>query len=84
MFKCDKCGECCRNLDNSPVYAELHNGDGICKYLSGNLCSIYLTRPILCCVDKSYELYFKDIMTYDKYEELNHEVCNILKKLEEE
>jgi uncharacterized protein len=84
MFKCDKCGHCCRNLDKSPVYAELHNGDGICKYLDGDLCSIYSTRPILCRVDDSYELYFKDIMTRDKYEELNHEVCIILKKIEEE
>lgn len=84
MFKCDKCGQCCRNLDKSPLYAELHNGDGICKYLNGNLCSIYLTRPILCRVDESYELYFKDIMTYDTYEKLNHEVCNILRNSEEE
>ncbi len=84
MFKCDKCGQCCRNLDKSPVYAELHNGDGVCKYLNGNLCSIYLTRPILCRVDESYELYFKNIMARDKYEELNHEFCIVLKKLEEE
>lgn len=84
MFKCDKCGQCCRNLDKSSLYAELHNGDGICKYLDENLCSIYSTRPILCRVDESYELYFKNIMTRDKYEELNHEVCIILKKIEEE
>ncbi|WP_083225168.1 YkgJ family cysteine cluster protein [Clostridium tyrobutyricum] len=84
MFKCDKCGQCCKNLDKSSVYAELHNGDGICKYLDGNLCSIYSTRPILCRVDESYELYFKNIMTRDKYEELNQEVCIILKKIEEE
>lgn len=84
MFKCDKCGQCCRNLDKSPLYDELHNGDGICKYLNGNLCSIYFTRPILCRVDESYKLYFKDIMTYTKYEELNHEVCNILRSFEEE
>ncbi len=84
MFKCDKCGQCCKNLDKSSVYAELHNGDGICKYLDGNLCSIYSTRPILCRVDESYEVYFKNIMTRDKYEELNQEVCIILKKIEEE
>lgn len=84
MFKCDKCGQCCKNLDKSSVYAELHNGDGICKYLDGNLCSIYSTRPILCRVDESYEVYFKNIMTHDKYEELNQEVCIILKKIEEE
>ena len=84
MFKCDKCGQCCRNLDMSSIYGELHNGDGICKYLDGNLCGIYSTRPILCRVDESYELYFKNIMARDKYEELNYEVCIMLKKIEEE
>lgn len=84
MFKCDKCGQCCRNLHKSPLYNELHNGDGICKYLNGNLCSIYLTRPILCRIDESYKLYFKDIMTYEKYEELNYEACNMLKNSKEE
>lgn len=84
MFKCDRCGECCKNLDKSSIYAELHNGNGICKYLDGNLCSIYSLRPILCRVDESYKLYFKNIMDYDKYEELNREACIILKKTEEE
>ncbi|MCC2484929.1 YkgJ family cysteine cluster protein [Bacillus pacificus] len=83
MFKCAKCGLCCRNLDKSPVYAELHNGDGVCKYLEGDSCSIYLTRPIICRVDESYEVFFKNSMSRDKYEELNYEVCNLLKKSEE-
>lgn len=84
MFKCYKCGRCCRNLDKSSVYDEFHNGDGICRYLKGNLCSIYSTRPILCRVDESYELYFKSIMTREKYEKLNHEICILLKNIEEE
>lgn len=58
MFKCDECGECCRNLDKSPLYAELHNGDGICKYLKDNRCSIYENRPLLCRVDECYEEFF--------------------------
>lgn len=40
MFKCDKCGECCRHLDKSEEYRELDRGDGVCKYLDQNLCSI--------------------------------------------
>ncbi len=83
MFKCDKCGLCCKNLDKSPLYAELHNGDGICKYLESDICSIYLTRPIICRVDESYEVFFKNSMSRDKYEELNYEVCNLLKQSEE-
>lgn len=84
MFKCDKCGECCRNLDKSPLYDQLHDGDGTCRYLEGNLCSIYETRPVLCQVDKSYDLYFKDIMTRQEYEILNYEACKKIKKYEEE
>ncbi len=29
MFKCDCCGECCRNLDKSDLYKELNRGDGV-------------------------------------------------------
>lgn len=71
MFKCDKCGECCRNLNKSEIYKELDRGDGICKYLKGNLCSIYELRPLLCRVDESYEKFFKNMMTKEKYYKLN-------------
>lgn len=79
MFKCDECGECCRNLDKSPLYVELHNGDGICRYLKDNRCSIYENRPLLCRVDECYEEFFCDKMTYDEYLQLNYECCKILK-----
>lgn len=48
MFLCDKCGLCCRNLNLSEIYADLDRGDGTCKYLQGNLCSIYEKRPLKC------------------------------------
>ena len=67
MFKCDKCGQCCRNLYKSPIYEALHNGDGICKYLNGNICSIYETRPLVCRVDESYDVFFKEQMSYEEY-----------------
>lgn len=81
MFFCSQCGNCCRNLDKSPLYSKLHNGDGICKYLVGNLCSIYESRPVLCRVDESYELFFKRIMTIDEYYKQNYDCCELLKKL---
>ena len=80
MFKCDKCGMCCRNLDKSDIYRELHNGDGVCIYLDGNLCSIYENRPLLCRVDESYEIYFKDRMSLNEYYEANYEICSKLKR----
>lgn len=81
MFKCDMCGKCCQNIGLSPIYAELDDGNGVCKYLKGNLCSIYSDRPLLCRVDESYEAYFKDTMTKEEYYRLNYEVCDRLKKM---
>lgn len=84
MFQCSKCGECCRNLDKAAIYSELHNGDGICRYLVKNECSIYNDRPLLCRVDQSYEIFFKEIMTYDEYLQLNYKSCEILKQRKRE
>lgn len=66
MFVCDKCGECCRHVNLSPIYQYLDHGDGVCKFLNGNLCSIYEVRPLLCRIDESYEAFFKEkIKKYD-------------------
>jgi len=81
MFTCDKCGVCCRHLDMSPLYSELDRGDGICKYLIGNLCSIYGNRPLLCRIDESYNAFFSDLMSIAEYYRLNHEACDKLKQL---
>ncbi len=78
MFKCSSCGECCRNLDKSPLYKDLDRGDGTCKYLVGNKCSIYDKRPLFCRVDKCYELFFKDLYTKEEYYEMNYKVCRQL------
>lgn len=80
MFKCDRCGQCCRNIGMSPIYAELNDGTGKCKYLNGNLCSIYNERPLLCRIDEGYEAFFKGTMTKEEYYRLNYEVCDKLKK----
>ena len=69
MFKCNKCGQCCRNLRLNSLYA----------YLKGNECSIYDKRPVICNVDKCYELYFSNIMTLEEYYKKNMEACEMLK-----
>lgn len=79
MFNCDMCGECCRNLNKSHIYDFLHNGDGICKYLRGNICSIYNDRPLLCRVDECYEIFMKEILSYEEYLQLNYKFCEELK-----
>lgn len=73
-FKCIKCGECCKNLNMSDIYKELHKGDEICIYLKDNICTIYEDRPLLCRVDESYIL-FKDKFSKEEYYKLNYEQC---------
>ena len=80
MFLCDKCGLCCRNIDKVPQLKEFHNGDGICKFLTNNKCSIYESRPLICNIDKVYELFFSNLYTLEKFYKLNYQVCMILKK----
>lgn len=83
MFQCDCCGCCCRHLDKSELYAKLDRGDGTCKFLTGNLCSIYKERPLFCRIDECYELFFKEDMGLEEYYQLNKIECKKLKKLEE-
>lgn len=79
VFSCDKCGECCRNLFGSEIYAPLDRGDGICRYLSGNLCSIYQDRPLLCRIDECYEKFFKGQLSLEEYYRMNKSSCEKLK-----
>lgn len=80
MFPCDKCGACCRSLKLSPLYAQLDRGDGVCRFLTGNLCGIYDTRPLLCRVDECYEEFFKEEMSVEEYYRLNRESCQKLRE----
>lgn len=80
MFKCDCCGECCRHLNYSELAKELDGGDGVCKYLDGNLCSIYSSRPLLCRVDESYDVYFSSHISREEFYELNKKICISLKE----
>lgn len=79
-FECDKCGLCCRNLNRSPLYKELDDGTGKCRFLKGSLCGIYEERPLLCRIEESYDAFFKEIMSKEEYYRLNTEVCNQLKE----
>jgi len=83
MFNCDKCGECCRNLNMSDIYSDLNAGDGTCKYLVGDLCSIYDDRPLKCRIEECYYAFFSDYMTIDEYYQMNYDMCKKLKKNKE-
>ena len=80
MFQCDKCVQCCMNMHKSLIYEELHSGYVICRFLNENICSIYETRPLVCRVDESYDVFFKERMSYEEYIQYNYECCEILKR----
>ena len=84
MFKCDMCGACCRNIGGISLFEELDRGDGVCKYLVGNRCSIYAQRPLLCRVDESYEAFWKEQISLEDYYRLNYASCDALKQMERE
>ena len=66
-------------MSSSEIYKELDRGDGICKYLKGNLCSIYKNRPMICRIDEGYEAIFRNYISKDEYYKQNYRVCEILK-----
>lgn len=82
MFSCNRCGECCRNLDKSDIYDDLHFGDGICIHYDerNKLCRIYEERPDICNIDIAYEKYFSDKFSKEDYYNLNYEGCRALWK----
>lgn len=78
-FPCDQCGECCRHIDQIPQLATFDLGNGTCRYLEGNTCSIYNDRPEICRVDAMYEHFFKEQYTKKEFYQLNIEGCNTLR-----
>ena len=84
IFKCDKCGLCCKNLKNNNIYSYLDRGDGVCYYFDEitNLCKIYDNRPIICNVEKAYNVFFSNRMSYEEYIKLNTEACKKIKNRE--
>lgn len=80
VFRCDKCGLCCQNLNRSSLYDDLNDGNGVCVYYDKmtHLCRIYNERPDKCNIQKAYK-FFSDIYTYDEYLQLNYMSCKVLK-----
>lgn len=79
-FNCDCCGLCCRHVGKCDAMKDYDRGDGVCKYLNDeNKCDIYEDRPIICNVQKLYERYFADKMSWDDYLALQYEGCKKIK-----
>lgn len=76
IFPCDRCGLCCRHLEQIPQLKDFDSGDGKCVHLlDNNECLIYNNRPNICNVSKMFELYFKNHMTEEEYIAINMDGC---------
>lgn len=81
IFECSKCGICCEHINLIAELAEYDVGNGVCKYLTKEkLCAIYEHRPDICSVEKMYEKYYCDKISWEKYYRLNIEGCRRLKE----
>ena len=80
IFQCDKCGACCRSIAGIEILQELDRGDGVCKFLQNNLCTIYVNRPLVCRVDECYTAFFQEKMSKEEFYQLNYQACEDLKK----
>ena len=79
-FFCDRCGLCCKHIDQIPELKKFDSGNGRCENLTDeNLCAIYEKRPIICNVSKMFELVYSSWMTEEDYWKLNFEGCKKLK-----
>lgn len=82
IFECDKCGICCKHIDNIPQLKSFDMGNGRCKFLlDNNLCEIYEHRPDICNVSKMYEIEYSKYFTEEEYFELNFEGCLKIKSM---
>lgn len=79
-FHCDQCGLCCHLLKKVPQLATFDRGDGVCRYLKGNLCSIYEHRPTICNVEKMWPA-FASVMTREEYEIALMKACAMIKHM---
>jgi Fe-S-cluster containining protein len=77
-FPCTRCGLCCRALKGAPEGCDLDRGDGVCRYLTGTLCGIYESRPLVCNVDALYKVRYARTMSWASFVRLNLRVCRNL------
>lgn len=80
VFPCDLCGLCCEHLGGNPLYHDLDDGTGTCRYFDrqARLCMIYEHRPQKCNINAGY-VWFQSQMSYATYIQKNINACHKLK-----
>jgi Fe-S-cluster containining protein len=71
-------------LKTVPLLSDFDSGNGVCKYLKDNLCSIYDARPLICNISEMYEAHFKENMTEIQFFRDNLQSCVQIAKMQGE
>ena len=81
-YKCDNCGECCKNWNPARYDKTLVDDNGICKYLNldTNLCTIYDTRPDFCRVEKWWRIACQHL-DWNEYVRLTKIGCDMVRNI---
>lgn len=79
VFSCERCGQCCRNIQWIDELSQFDRGNGSCIHLERNHCAIYDERPEICRVDVMYEKRYYQNFTQEQFYRLNKEVCKKLR-----
>ena len=81
-FPCTMCAGCCRRLHLADQeilkLSGLTHKDGVCDNLDGVTCTIYETRPLICNIERTHELFPET--TKAEYFRRNAEICNTFMK----
>jgi len=80
MWECNGCGKCCESIKKILPDFALENG--VCRYLDieTKRCRIYFERPLICRVDKYYEMNLKYFMEKDQYYTQQQIMCELVKE----
>ena len=78
VFECNQCGECCRCLNHIDQLQEYNLGNGVCKFLENNKCSIYNERQNICRGEYLYYMYYEG-MDVDEYYHMLHHYCDLIR-----
>ncbi|WP_064093130.1 YkgJ family cysteine cluster protein [Rossellomorea aquimaris] len=77
-FPCNSCGLCCQNIGHIEELKSYDLGNGTCKYLIDQKCSIYESRPLICRIEEMYEKVFFKQFTKEEYYLANLKACKKL------
>jgi Fe-S-cluster containining protein len=76
-YPCKSCGACCRHISSLPA---LDRGDGICHHYdeATRLCTVYDDRPLVCRIDRYYEVRLREQMPAMTFYAIQAHTCAAL------